>query len=1029
MDDTSRRGTWFLFSVLMAIILILCLYIWQNSEMKRQAQEAGLKRQGSSHVTNKTISDNFIQPGSKKDKIHQAGSPPVLSRPRSDFVIPVKTGKWRSVDPGASGNTLASAIHPVNGTLLVSSDMWHSLLISRDRGKSYHPAALKDHATVTVVAPHPERPGVWYAGVDSHTASGIYSSRDDGESWQLIHNNSRASYTNSFGVVIVTGTQALPEKSAGDNSTAGTSLDTLLWHFKNQGPFISYNSGRDFTDFSMGVSPENCRGPFVQTDHGNRTTIYLAGYNGLYKRELAEPRWQRITSLPRKEVVSIAWDSAKKQVWVSFQDGRIYRKDATSDGHYWKKIFGPMPKATILRTHSKKPGWIWCFSHGRAGLFRSRNGGETWEWLTRIPLYNGESFKNNVPRVFRYRSKITRDFFFIDPGDPDRLLLGQSLASSDGGATWHYSPMDYSPETRSWRGNGLTLLTCYEAWWDNANPNRVHLGFSDTGLMRSSDRGKSVEVIWEQNYPDIYSLACWSRTLLNTSGSCMAFAVDPDRPATQYYAMSGKGGSSASGVLLKTTDDGRHWEPVLPETSGLPRGIITDLVLLPGKGYHKRKIYALVNVLEENNQPGGGIYLSKDSGRSWSLLADISSFSYNLPLMDIGYCRDHPGIMYLASTYRTGKRPGKNMKRIPERPGRYGDIFRSEDGGKTWSRTGGKALACSVEVAVHPRKPDIVYAAVAPGKITTITNKKENVDGGIYRTTNGGETWEQVVDLEKLSPDIPLQPTSIAINPALPDIVYTAIENAGVLRSTNGGDTWQRVDWEHLKRYQSSYHSLTINPHDPAEFYLALFGNAFLAFRDPVADKLLKQQRKGENYVRNGDFELTDGSGTPLHWSWKNSTTSPAMLSIAKAPGGKGNALRVKMNGKGKKKEITCLETRIPPHGITAMRGKTVRISYDICAKKAKFLDRPVLSLVEIKNGYPRVTSELPAALAYTDTSYRKVRINKGDKYSGKWFTMTGTAEISEDVNQVKLVLYTTCDRKNQEFYIDDVKLCIGFVE
>jgi hypothetical protein len=48
-------------------------------------------------------------------------------------------------------------------------------------------------------------------------------------------------------------------------------------------------------------------------------------------------------------------------------------------------------------------------------------------------------------------------------------------------------------------------------------------------------------------------------------------------------------------MILKTTDEGRNWSPIVPWESGLPNGIISDLLVLPHKGYEARKLYALVN--------------------------------------------------------------------------------------------------------------------------------------------------------------------------------------------------------------------------------------------------------------------------------------------------------------------------------------------------------------------------------------------------------------------------------------------------
>jgi hypothetical protein len=404
--------------------------------------------------------------------------------------------------------------------------------------------------------------------------------------------------------------------------------------------------------------------------------------------------------------------------------------------------------------------------------------------------------------------------------------------------------------------------------------------------------------------------------------------------------------------------------------------------------------------------------------------------------MDLDYCKDHPDTMYLASSTRGGKRPAK---RIRKKYDHTGGVFKSLDGGYTWRKTGDENLAGAVEVAVHPHNPDIVYAAVVGG---TGPDKKK-MAAGIHKTMDGGKTWKRVLPGEDWLPEKRKQetaePASIAVNPVLPDIVYAVIKYAGVIRSVDAGATWERVDWEHLKRYQGSYHTLTINPHDPAEFYLSLFGNSFLAYRDPVADIMLKEQSTKKNQIRNGDFELTDNSGKPVHWIWNNlsypnSAGSP-VLSIEDTPGGAGKSLRINL-GKGAlsnqevsqkaQTPITWLSYQMSPYSVSSVRGRKVKIRYDVYAKRAKFQDLPVLSLVEVTNVQKEISAELPAALGFTHLPYDSVRITSGNPAAEKWISIESHAQISENVNTLKVILFTTSDSEPVDIFIDNIEIQVN---
>jgi photosystem II stability/assembly factor-like uncharacterized protein len=867
--------------------------------------------------------------------------------------------------------------------------------------------------------------GVWYAGFSLGAEQGLARSDDDGNTWTVINPDTNAAGSNAFGLII------------------DTRPETIVWDFGSKGLMISRNQGQIFEEFNQGLDPEDLFGryentsgkiPIVAADHNGSIMIYLACRKGVFKRTLSGSLWDRVVELPSEKAVSLAWDHEKKWLWAGFGNGEIYVGDMKA-GKWEKALSGP-PYATILRTHPKRPGWIWCFSHGRAGLFVSKDRGQTWEWLTRQMQHNSPTYQGNVPQYFRERNKIIRDVFFIDPQSPDTLYLGQVYVSYDGGVTWDFGAVEYLPEQQAWHGNGLTLLTSYKAWWDQMNPNRVYLGFSDTGLMRSDDRGYSVQALWNEKYPELYPLAYWKNQMLQTSGSCMAFAVDPEYPQTQYYGMSCKGDSTDTcGMLFRTHHGNAMWEPVLPFNTTLPNGIITDLVLLAGNGFNHRKLYALVNYTGENNMPESAVYLSTNNGNTFIRLAGSSDSYLAFPLMDLDYCTDYPDTMYLAASTRGGKRPAKRIRKTYDHSG---GVFKSRDAGVSWVKTGDEALAGAVEVAVHPHNPDIVYAAVVPGKGAV----KKSLAGGVFKTMDGGQTWNLVLTAQDWLPDKRKnengEPTSVAVHPELPEIVYAVVRYAGVLRSLDGGKTWERVDWENLKKFQGNYHTLTINPHDPAEFYLSLFGNSFLAYRDPVVDAKLKTHFQKKNLIQNGDFELTDQSGRPVYWTWNNlnfpSPQGDPILTIENSPGRPGRSLRIKMSQQtysnpdftGKRAfPITWLSNLISPYNVSLARGRQVKLRYEVYADRAKFRDLPVLSLVEIKNGMSSINAEMPVVLGYGITPYERVRIKSGNLSARKWVTVESSSQISEDVDTLRVVLFTTQNNEIIDAFVDNIELSI----
>jgi len=120
---------------------------------------------------------------------------------------------------------------------------------------------------------------------------------------------------------------------------------------------------------------------------------------------------------------------------------------------------------------------------------------------------------------------------------------------------------------------------------------------------------------------------------------------------------------------------------------------------------------------------------------------------------------------------------------------------------------------------------------------------------------------------------------------------------------------------------------------------------------------------------------------------------------------------------------ITWLSNRMSPYGVSLIRGRRVKLRYEVYANSGKFGDLPVLSLVEIKNGVSEIKAELPAVLGYGVTPYERIRIKPGDASAAKWGTVESSVHISENVNAIKLVLFTTQENDKIEVFIDNIEL------
>jgi parallel beta-helix repeat protein len=191
---------------------------------------------------------------------------------------------------------------------------------------------------------------------------------------------------------------------------------------------------------------------------------------------------------------------------------------------------------------------------------------------------------------------------------------------------------------------------------------------------------------------------------------------------------------------------------------------------------------------------GGKLYKSTNGGDSWNPinpgLPRLTLSEYYWPIRAIAIAPSNPDIIYVGTS---GLNPYSSL--LPSAKG----IYKSTNGGSEWTSVGGPYTGkwifktyCSISsLVVDPTDPDTVYAGT--------------VGGGIWKTTNGGESWEKIWDTPV--PDKSLDVNALAISPANPNTIYAATyhfppENLyasglaweyDLIKSENGGDTFETV--------------------------------------------------------------------------------------------------------------------------------------------------------------------------------------------------------------------------------------------
>jgi photosystem II stability/assembly factor-like uncharacterized protein len=277
-------------------------------------------------------------------------------------------------------------------------------------------------------------------------------------------------------------------------------------------------------------------------------------------------------------------------------------------------------------------------------------------------------------------------------------------------------------------------------------------------------------------------------------GRSTTVAGFPDRP--NVFLMGTTGGG-----VWKTTDAGHTWKNISDGYFGGSIGAVAVAASDPNVIYVGQ---GSVDI-RGNTSTGRGAWKSVDAGKTWAFIGLREAGQ-------IGRIRVHPANSDLVYVAALGHPFGKN----PER-----GIFRSRDGGATWEHvlalndsTGASDLAMNVQ---NPRE---IYAGMWRGERKPWAVISGAPEGGVYKTTDGGDTWRR---LEGGLPDGLVGKVGITVSPANPERVWAIIQNepdGGVYRSDDAGERWERVNSENKLRQRAFYYTHVVaDPQDENTVY------------------------------------------------------------------------------------------------------------------------------------------------------------------------------------------------------------------
>lgn len=277
----------------------------------------------------------------------------------------------------------------------------------------------------------------------------------------------------------------------------------------------------------------------------------------------------------------------------------------------------------------------------------------------------------------------------------------------------------------------------------------------------------------------------WRSIGPHRGGRVVAVGGDPVHPLVFYFGSTGGG-------VWKTTDGGQYWRNV--SDGSFRRASVGALCVAPSD---PNVIYAGMGetTIRGNVSHGDGVYRSTDAGATWAHLGLEQT-------RHIGRVRVHPTNPDLVYVAAFGHAHGPN----PER-----GLYRSGDGGKTWDLVLYRGEdAGANDIAIDPQNPRIIYASFWQARRGPSYLTSGGPGSGLFKSRDGGDTWEELTGRPGMPTGLKGK-IGVAVSPARSGRVWAIIEavkaeDGGIFRSDDGGESWERLNGDLALRQRAWYY-------------------------------------------------------------------------------------------------------------------------------------------------------------------------------------------------------------------------------
>jgi photosystem II stability/assembly factor-like uncharacterized protein len=608
---------------------------------------------------------------------------------------------------------------------------------------------------VTAIAVHPSNPDRLWIGAAN---GGVWTSTDAGQTWRSLWSDQESLAVGALAIdpgnpnVLYAGTgeansSADSYPGAGLYRSADGGRTWELWADRRQVDLparigalaIDPRDSRRMWLGGLAYPVDDPQGLYRSTDGGRTWTLVKVGP--------LEECWCRCIEIdPRDPDTMYAGMTVRSAL-----DG-IYR--SRDGGGSWERLGTGLPPGdktdrialAIAPSDSRiLYAQISTMRSQHLGVFRSSDGGDHWLDIS------GTEFRHE--RQMQYNNAVA-----VHPLNPDWVLAGgvDLHLTRDGGITWQ--------QVTDWRADrgsaNYAHADQHALVMPVSAPGRVYAG-NDGGLDVSGDGGQT----WANRSAGLAITMFYDLDIAQTDRNFFGGGTQDNgtnvtldgRPDGFFDVTGGDGG-----WMVIDPGDANHFVASIYNGRVFRWAGQWEDISLPIEDAEAQTVWMVFIAMDPHDTRTlvtgtRRVWRTRDAGRNWVAVSDVL---------------DDSVISAVAIAPSNGRRLYVGTEN--------GGIFRSTDGGDTWSdNLGGNAVPefLVTRLAVHPADPGVVYATVA-----------NSGHHHVFRTRDGGDTWEDV-DRGRL-PDI--AHNAVLVHPDDPARLFVA-NDVGVFTTPDGGDTWHNL--------------------------------------------------------------------------------------------------------------------------------------------------------------------------------------------------------------------------------------------